>query len=206
MRRRVIGKGYEDACLVPDTLVGGDVYAGAVWSKNTGKLYLGMLACDTQLVTVTASLGGAEVTLTPATEAADTLPEFAFGHENKVLELAIPMTDLTFAELGDSIYAPMTLHVTTTEGDYELTGTLRFSADEMFASHTSSYAGYNGYVRSEYGNLFWHTTTARYSRRQNLPHRQQQCKRCCNLFDSRTQQCRPVDQAYLHLCGSGYSG
>lgn len=151
---------YEDACLVPDTLVGGDVYAGAVWSKNTGKLYLGMLACDTQLVTVTASLGGAEVTLTPATEAADTLPEFAFGHENKVLELAIPMTDMTFAELGDSIYAPMTLHVTTTEGDYELTGTLRFSADEMFASHTSSYAGYNGYVRSEYGNLFWHTTTA----------------------------------------------
>ena len=146
---------YEDACLVPSTEIGDNVNIGAVWSKNTGLLYLAGFTKNSYVVMLKLEIGGKTFELTPKSESVDGIEEFAFDENECVFEISIPLNSLELQTLGDTVCAAMKITVHTMLGSDCLSGLMNFTADEFFASHTATKAGFQGFVRNEYSNMHW---------------------------------------------------
>lgn len=150
---------FDDIAIVPDTVLGEDIYCGASWGADPSDeeiycVFLEVFAVKKNLSKVSVKLGGAEVIFTEGAENAD-LPEgvkYAFGNtsynvkdENDVestvtyvniFELSVPMTLVQFSNDNGDVTTTLEVSAETDAGIGSFAGKLHFTADEVFVSHS----------------------------------------------------------------------
>lgn len=157
---------FDDIAIVPDTALGEDIYCGASWGtdpdgSDSWFVFLEVYAVKKNLTKVSVELGGVALELNEGAANAG-LPEgvkYAFGNTSytqkaqtedeadttitcvNILELAIPMTSVSFSEADGEVTAALNLSAETDAGVGSFRGMVGFTANEVFISH--SMLGYN---------------------------------------------------------------